>query len=125
MLSSLIYALFNFFSDKIYPTRDLWIIGEGFLRASFGALQDLKSEAKTSNRTLPYLYDFFRITPFFQKSASTPEGTLHKLHNSIIEGLNKETYLPHYIIFIPDRDIILQADFFHPGIGFVLQEQID
>ena len=47
------------------------------------------------------------------------------MHNSVLEGLNKESYLPHYILFLPDRDIILQADFYHPGIGYILQQQLN
>ena len=49
---------------------------------------------------------------------------MHKLFNSLIEGLNKDPYLPHFILLIPDRDIILQTNFFKPGIGHILRQQL-
>ena len=98
---------------------------EGFLCSTFVSLQAMKSETSISSRVKPYMYDFFKIHPFYQKSAGNPEGTLHKLFNSVIEGLNKEKQLPYFIMFVVDRDIVLQTDHFKPGIIFVLEKQLD
>ena len=54
----------------------------------------------------------------------TPEGTLHKMYNSIVERLNKNNALLNVILMVPDRDVILQADFFQPGIFYVMHQQL-
>ena len=101
------------------------MIGEGFFKSIFSTLQDIKQEANISHKPIPHIYDFYKITPYFQKSSGSTEGTLYKIYNSLVEGLNKENYLPHTVLLIPDRDLILQADFFQPGIGYVMGVQLD
>ena len=84
----------------------------------------MKSEAKKNSQIrMPYIYEQFKVLPFYQKSSGTADGTLHNMFNSVVEALNQETYLPAYIILIPDRDLILQLDdFLQPRISLVLEE---
>ena len=42
----------------------------------------------------------------------------------MVEGLNKDNFLPEYIVIIPDRDIILELNYFKPGMVFVLDQLI-
>ena len=60
MLFSHIYAHFNslyfhIFTDPVAALNDIWIVGEGCLRATFASLQTLKTSAK-SRQDYPYLY---------------------------------------------------------------------
>ena len=108
------------FPDKLKPLQKLWIVGEGFLRSTFATLQTLKTNSKSVEEK-PFIYNYFQITPFYQSSSGSPDGTLHKMLNSIIDGLNKTTIMPDIILLIPDRDIILQANYFQPGIFGVME----
>ena len=62
------------------------------------------------------------MKPLYQASSGNADGTIHKLFNSIIEGLNESNILSDYILLLPDRDIILQLEHFHLGIGFVIEQ---
>ena len=112
-----------YFSDLIRPIRTLWLVGEGFFCASLSALQNLKTGGIASN--WPYLYQQFQIKPLYQQSSGNAVGTLHKLYNSVVKGLNGDNRLPDYIFLFPDRDIILELNYFKPGKFSVLQELVD
>ena len=116
--------IFSYFSDPVRPLRDLWIVGEGFLRSIYGMLQHLKTEAIAANESIPYMYQQIHVHPFYQTSNGTAQGTLHKILNSVIEGLNESNKLPHYILILVDRDIILQLDYFVPGTFFILEQEM-
>ena len=113
----------NVLSDPVQPLKMLWVIGEGFLRSSFGTLQTLRTEAKDSNQenTTSYIYRQYKVKPFYQTSSGNASGALYKLYNSVVNALNKEDQLPEYIIMLPDHDVILHTDYFFPGIGFILE----
>ena len=101
----------------------MWIVGEGFLKSSFATLQTMKTSLDSQN--WPYIYQHFQIKPFYQTGSGSAVGTIHKLYNSLVEALNKSHILPHYILVIPDRDIILQLDFFALGIGFIIEQMME
>ena len=73
----------------------------------------------------PYVYQQFLIKPFYQTGMGSAPGTVHKLYNSMVEAFNKSHKLPHYILMVPDRDIILQLDYFAPGIGFIIEQTME
>ena len=97
--------------------KEVWIIGEGFLRSSFSTLQSMK----TDNKVPPYIYQHYRLKPFYQASAGGAQGTQQNLYNSLIQALNnKGNVMPEYVIMIPDCDIILELNYFAPGTLFIL-----
>ena len=106
--------------DPVIPLREIWIVGEGFLKSSFAKLQTMKTSADSQQS--PYVYQQFLIKPFYQTGMGSAPGTVHKLYNSLVEAFNKSHKLPHYILMVPDRDIILQLDYFAPGIGFIIEQ---
>ena len=109
------------------PLKDIWVIGEGFLRSSFGTLQTLRTEVsddnskgKHGNHSIPYIYQQYKVKPFYQASSGSATWTLYKLFNSLVGALNKESKLPEYILMLPDRHIILDINYYRPGIGFII-----
>ena len=88
---------------------DLWMVGDNFLRNSFHTLQDLKSSRK------PYVYDYFNITPLFEASNGKPDGASYRILNALTNALNQKDKLPRYILLFPDRDIILDINYFQFG----------
>ena len=135
----LICALFNsilqFFIPETQqqPLRDIWLVGKGFLQISLGTLQTLRTEpddalqgssntnAVNSTIQIPYIYQHYKVRPYYQVSSGDAEGTLHKLYNSVVQAINKEPRLPQYLLMFLDRDVILQLNYFQPGISFVLE----
>ena len=111
-----ILEVYNFhfvFSDPVKPIRILWIVGDGFFRSAYSELQSMKTG--NDPKVWPYIYQQFQLKPYFQKSAGTSDGATYKLHNSLAEALNAENRLPEYVLIFPDRDIILDINYFKPG----------
>ena len=100
------------------------MVGNIFLRATFPTLQTMKTEAAVNKRQQPYMYDFFNIRCYFQQSDGSADGTLHKIYNALVEALNQKAHLPRYLMVIPDRDLILQADHYNQGLNHILDKDI-
>ena len=133
------------FADPVNPLKHLWLIGEGFLCSTLGTLQILRTELDAEQEPqlleqslnmrernerknvivrTPYIYNNFKVKPYYQPNAGTAHGTLYKMYNSVVEALNADNKLPHYIVMLPDRDLILQLNYFKIGVGFILGEMI-
>ena len=74
-----------------------------------------KNKAKLKNKPLPYLFDKYNILPLYAVTSSLIRSTLGRMFNQFIEGLNDNDWLPKYIIFLPDKDLIESAQ--HYGFG--------
>ena len=70
--------------------------------------------------TTPYMYEFSNIVPIYQASNGAETGSLSRIYNSIFEGLNRKDHLPHYILIFPDRDLLMDANFYQFGCAEVL-----
>ena len=68
-------------------------------------LQGLKSEAMIQHERPPYCYEFYNVSAWYQTPLSTTP-VIARISNSLIETLNENTYLPKYVIVIPDKDVI-------------------
>ena len=122
------------FADPVLPLKQIWMIGEGFLRSTFATLQSLKtvptmdiddnSQDGQSVMKIPYINYNYQITPFYQQSAGSAEGTLVNLYNSVVEAMNKSNVVPEYLLLFPDKDIILELNYFVPGTLFILDQEM-
>ena len=65
----------------------------------------MKSEAHIQKERVPYCYEFYNISAYFQTSLNTAPAIV-RIYNSLIEALNENIFLPKYVIIIPDADII-------------------
>ena len=68
-------------------------MGEGFLRAPLGTLQILRTEVeqtdgrpskseKPRKTAVPFIYEYFRVQPFYQPNCGTAELTTSNLLTS-------------------------------------------
>ena len=109
---------------EVQALNDVWIIGDIFLRHMFQTLQNMKADAIISKKAQPYLYDFFNVLAFFQPSSGAASGSMYKIHNALIEALNKKAHPSCYLLVVPDWDLILQANHFIFRIKIILEKQI-
>ena len=117
--------MFIIIAAPVLPLKEIWIIDEGFLRSTYGSLQSMKSSVGIDEGAqMPYLYQHYKVTPFYQASSGSATGTLQNVYNSLVQALNKDNKLPEYIIFLLDHNLILEIDFFYPGKVFVLEQII-
>ena len=53
------------FAESIAALKEVWIIGDTFVREVFPTMQSLKTQAAAAKDTKPYLYEYFNLTPLF------------------------------------------------------------
>ena len=91
----------------------------------YPTLQNLKSEANIERSTQPYMYDFFKVIPLYMSSNGSADGSLQRIYNAVVEGLNEHVRLPRYVLFFPDCDLIVHTNYFTYGVKTILQDEID
>ena len=76
---------------------------------------------KKRNHTSTLTSTSFPCSGFSNGSA---EGALHRIHNAVIEGVNRNIKLPRFVIFTPDCDLIVHANFYDYGVQIVFDRMI-
>ena len=96
--------------------QDIWFIGDNFLRENFEAFKNLQKKAYLNRTNPPYLYGFFNVFAYFQSKNSSVKG-LACIFNTFLEGLNgrKSFRPPCFLIFVMDKDFIVNMNFFGYG----------
>ena len=105
----------------IAAQRDAWLVGDNFLDEVFYAFTKLKDEAKDSQQSGPYLYQYYNITCSTENNLSSNDDTMARIVNSVINKLNEPIRkLPRFIIIIPDRDLLRHINYLGYGISHIL-----
>ena len=79
-------------------------MGDEFIKANLGALQELRATAHQKGNPLPYIFQFYNIHGFYTLSAVTG---IVRMINPLINAINERPRLPKYIIMAPDVDILM------------------
>ena len=70
--------------------KDVWLIGDQFLKEIYNTLPAIKNEAVNTKQEIPYLYRYFDIYSYFQcKAIVAVNGGLLRIMNALIEAVNK------------------------------------
>ena len=85
----------------------------------------MRSDAAVNRKDDPYIYQFFNVMVFYQKSDGKANNAMLNIYNSLIEALNKYARLPRFIFVIPDHDLVIQANHFKYGMNFILEDQLN
>ena len=104
-------------------TKDVWLIGDEFLRRIHHNLQEWKSDQSSTNRPLPYICNQYNVSAWYD-SPLTNNHT-GRIYNSFIDGLNSNPKLPKYELMIIDADIIIGSNHLDYGIMHIIKEQLD
>ena len=106
--------------------KELWIVGDSFLRQTYETLQKLRSASqdKRVRRSL-YAYDYYNVTLYFPSGTSTMRSVMAKLLNAAAEGLNQKEKLPKYVLLVLDGDLIKNLNFFAFGMTEMFEKAID
>ena len=101
----------------------IWIIGDSFLSESWPTFVAQKTAATSKQRTLPFLFENFNLSPYFPGVGSNTRITIARIHNQFIEALNDvQQQLPLYIIVVPGLNIIEGANHGGPGGKCILEK---
>ena len=89
-----------------------------FANDVFKALQDMQLGSGRSNKDKIFIQRYFNVKGNMANPIGAYDSTdaLSTLVNALIEALNESTYLPKYIIVIPDWDILRFIKHYDSGI---------
>ena len=80
------------------------MVGGEFLHDTMKELSSMTKKAKVSKQGYPYMYEMYNINGYFTGMGTT--GPL-KIVNTLIDALNDEDHLAKYVLFIPDKDLLV------------------
>ena len=94
-------------------------MGDKFVSKFWPTVITTKNKAHSQGSRLPYLFDRFNVIPLFPPSSSIASNAVVRMFNQLIEGLNENLWLPKYLVFLPDHDLIETARHFSFGCKIV------
>ena len=132
MLSTTIYVSytvfrlcqFSVFSDDVTAIKSVWLLGENFLKEAFQSFRAMNTRKAHEEHTAPYLFQHYNVLPWHPPQWSQTLAFLAKVLNSLINGLNSETYLPRYLLIILDKDLVASTELYDFGISRALEDTI-
>ena len=124
-LQKVIKLIFCFFTEEIEALREVWIVGDHFLHQNFDVFQQQKSTAILDHKDPPHLYQFYGISAWYVNLISFLKPTTARLQNALVKALNKKTYLPKYVIMMPDIDILRTLHAWGPGANEKIESQLN
>ena len=100
------------------------------LEATFRSFRDMKTKAKLKQKqpqqeaaatpvVLLYLYEFYNVTAYTQLASSGVKSIIARVMNALVEGLNSRPRLARYIVLMLDKDLIDEANVFHPEAAVI------
>ena len=106
-----------FFAENVAAIKDLWIIGDDFVRDTYKALPALKRRNTRNHTTGPYMMDTYNVIPLmYQKNGNIFANLL----NNLIDGLNEIHKIPRIILIMPDKSIIKGIKHEEYGVSKIL-----
>ena len=82
----------------------------------------MKTQQQLKNRPVPYLYERFEVSGSFPNPLSNIRSSAARVLNSLAFKLNSETYLPKYVIMIPDRNIVDHLKYTNWGMSTLIKK---
>ena len=112
-------------AGNLQAQKDIWILGDSFLRDTFRTLQALGESRKERNdrkdkrtENIPYIISQYNVVPLMLNFSAF--SLLARLINNMIEGLNATNRMPRILLVILDQAIVREINFFEYGISKVL-----
>lgn len=91
--------------------KDVWCIGNHFLREAYPFLQQLGDDYKNGQYNyLHYTCDMYAFYPDF-----TMQNEMSMIHNAAIEGFNQHHKFPNAIVILCDEHFITEDPLFLPS----------
>ena len=83
-----------------------------------------RAQARETKNPPPYLFQYYNIDGLYPPTRSDVKSVLARIFNALVEKFNESIYLPRYIVIIPDKDIIVNAQVFDYGAWDTFEQAI-
>ena len=93
---------------EIQATFDAWFLGDDFLQETYHQFQKIINIAamKKKDMSPPYLTEYYNTKPFYKENSGGINHLFSRIVNTFMYALNKCEQLPHFIVIIPDCDLV-------------------
>ena len=95
---------------NIQAIKDIWFVGDQFLREVFYTLPAMKRQAEVRKASQMYIYNQFNVEGFFPSNFNGIRSPFTRILNGVIFGLNKYQKLPRHLVILPDKDLAEYID---------------
>ena len=86
--------------------KDVWLLGDNFLRTNFHAFPAMRDEAKQANNLQPYLFRYYNIKHFYSTTLTKNKNAFCRLTDTIEDALSSCERLPHFILMLLNKDLL-------------------
>ena len=76
-----IQMFFYFVSDNLKSFRDVWLVGDDFLKNLWPTIVATKCRTTADGPAMPYLFEFFYMVKLYPSGATIPRSKIACLHN--------------------------------------------
>ena len=81
------FAILFVILDNVKALRDVWLVGDAFLRELWPNILGTKSKAALDHTSKPYIFEFFNVHPLYAAgAASGSRSILSRMFNEIVEN---------------------------------------
>ena len=105
--------------------RDVWFIGDDFLRTNFRSFMALETQAILQGRQKRYTFDYYNAVCETSVKNSFNRNAASRVINCLIEMFNTRARLPKTIVVILDADIIENFREYEFGVTYMSGRAID
>ena len=105
--------------DNIRAQRNVWIIGDEFLRRNYQGYPALRTDALKNDTASPYLFSNYNVSTFTTNDKRM-KNPMVKIVNGLVEAFNKYHTMPRFIIVMPDWDILKFINFYEFGVSKII-----
>ena len=112
-------------SDNLPATKDVWVIGDNFLKSVYHTLMALKNQSIHRNKPHLYLFDQYNVSAFWISGESSGIRCItRRILNSMINALNKSVHLPRLILFTAELDLLKYLAFYGYGASKIIAKSV-
>ena len=116
-------ALIIYFSVGIKARRDTWLLGDTFLRQLWPTIVSSKTKSR-DYPDKPFLLQQYNIKSWYSSGTSLTRMLEARVYNQLVNAINEEDYLPHYLIIMLDKDLIEDIHFEGFGCRVLFQDSL-
>ena len=126
MKNSLSISTILYIADDIAATKNVWLVGDKFLKNSYHSFVALRNEASLLNKPLPYLFSQYNVSAHWVGSISTGiTSPIRRILNSMVNAVNKFHHLPRMIIFSAEAILLKHLAYYEFGASKIFAKNIN
>ena len=119
------FILFFIIVDEIAAIKDMWFLGDAFLKEMYHTLQTMKirpGHDRSRPNYEPYLHKQYNVRSYYDLKNFSSENALSRIFNALIRGLeeNARKLLPRYIVIILGEDFFRMINHTDYGVSLMI-----